>query len=169
MLVLSAAGAIALLGGHLRRHRGLQPRARRGRNGVRHGPPRRGARAVRADRGQRAHQPGHGRDEGAVTAACRLLVLQRIKPGGSRRRAFLVAHMHAHCVVLEIIVSCMFYRSCCKRSEANELRVLLVPELHCCWVLGGSESGCCRRACLFFYSSAAGSSHNFQRWACSIF
>jgi hypothetical protein len=37
--------------------------------------------------------------------------------------AFSIAYIHAICVVLEIIVSCMFYRSC-KRSEADELREL---------------------------------------------
>ncbi|NP_001142588.2 hypothetical protein Zm00014a_027334 [Zea mays] len=37
--------------------------------------------------------------------------------------AFSIAYIHAVCVVLEIIVACVFYRSC-KRSEADELREL---------------------------------------------
>ncbi|KAL6846990.1 hypothetical protein ACP4OV_022843 [Aristida adscensionis] len=37
--------------------------------------------------------------------------------------AFSIAYIHAFCVVLEIIVSCVFYRSC-RRSEADELREL---------------------------------------------
>lgn len=46
----------------------------------------------------------------------------RLKPGVAGE-AFSIAYIHAICVVLEIIVSCMFYRSC-KRSEADELREL---------------------------------------------
>ncbi|CAL4891462.1 unnamed protein product [Urochloa decumbens] len=46
----------------------------------------------------------------------------RIKPGVAGE-AFSIAYIHAVCVVLEIIVSCVFYRSC-KRSEADELREL---------------------------------------------
>ncbi|CAM0949391.1 unnamed protein product [Alopecurus aequalis] len=56
------------------------------------------------------------------------VVSQRRKAGrlalGVAGEAFSVAYIHALCVVLEIIVSCMFYRSCCKRSEADELREL---------------------------------------------
>ncbi|CAN6356655.1 unnamed protein product [Urochloa humidicola] len=46
----------------------------------------------------------------------------RIAPGVAGE-AFSIAYIHAVCVVLEIIVSCMFYRSC-KRSEADEIREL---------------------------------------------
>ncbi|KAG2630219.1 uncharacterized protein LOC120699884 [Panicum virgatum] len=46
----------------------------------------------------------------------------RLAPGVAGE-AFSIAYIHAICVVLEIIVSCMFYRSC-KRSEADELREL---------------------------------------------
>uniref|UniRef100_A0A0E0FDF8 Uncharacterized protein n=1 Tax=Oryza meridionalis TaxID=40149 RepID=A0A0E0FDF8_9ORYZ len=42
---------------------------------------------------------------------------------GVAGEAFSIAYIHALCVVLEIIVSCMFYRSC-RRSEADELREL---------------------------------------------
>jgi hypothetical protein len=56
------------------------------------------------------------------------VVSQRRKAGrlapGVAGEAFSIAYIHALCVVLEIIVSCMFYRSCCKRSEADELREL---------------------------------------------
>ncbi|XP_051184981.1 uncharacterized protein [Lolium perenne] len=56
------------------------------------------------------------------------VVSQRRKAGrlapGVAGEAFSVAYIHALCVVLEIIVSCIFYRSCCKRSEADELREL---------------------------------------------
>ncbi|EES16218.1 hypothetical protein BDA96_08G155700 [Sorghum bicolor] len=56
------------------------------------------------------------------------VVAQRRKDGGRLApgvagEAFSIAYIHAICVVLEIIVSCMFYRSC-KRSEADELREL---------------------------------------------
>ncbi|KAL6622497.1 hypothetical protein ACP70R_032376 [Stipagrostis hirtigluma subsp. patula] len=46
----------------------------------------------------------------------------RLAPGVAGE-AFSIAYIHALCVVLEIIVSCMFYRSC-KKSEADELREL---------------------------------------------
>ncbi|KAM0862320.1 hypothetical protein ACQ4PT_045325 [Festuca glaucescens] len=56
------------------------------------------------------------------------VVSQRRKAGslapGVAGEAFSVAYIHALCVVLEIIVSCVFYRSCCKRTEADELREL---------------------------------------------
>jgi hypothetical protein len=56
------------------------------------------------------------------------VVSQRRKAGrlapGVAGEAFSVAYIHALCVVLEIIVSCIFYKSCCKRSEADELREL---------------------------------------------
>ncbi|KAL5223540.1 hypothetical protein ABZP36_010179 [Zizania latifolia] len=42
---------------------------------------------------------------------------------GVAGEAFSIAYIHALCVVLEIIVSCIFYRSC-RRSEADELREL---------------------------------------------
>ncbi|KAF0887680.1 hypothetical protein E2562_002374 [Oryza meyeriana var. granulata] len=42
---------------------------------------------------------------------------------GVAGEAFSIAYIHALCVVLEIIVSCMFYRSC-RRSKADELREL---------------------------------------------
>ncbi|KAL5205250.1 hypothetical protein ABZP36_033459 [Zizania latifolia] len=42
---------------------------------------------------------------------------------GLAGEAFSIAYIHALCVVLEIIVSCIFYRSC-RRSEADELREL---------------------------------------------
>uniref|UniRef100_J3NEF4 Uncharacterized protein n=1 Tax=Oryza brachyantha TaxID=4533 RepID=J3NEF4_ORYBR len=42
---------------------------------------------------------------------------------GVAGEAFSIAYIHALCVVLEIIVSCMFYRSC-TRSDADELREL---------------------------------------------
>ncbi|PUZ67587.1 hypothetical protein GQ55_3G447800 [Panicum hallii var. hallii] len=55
------------------------------------------------------------------------VVAQRRRAGrlapGVAGEAFSIAYIHAICVVLEIIVSCMFYRSC-KRSEADELREL---------------------------------------------
>lgn len=55
------------------------------------------------------------------------VVSQRRKAGrlapGVAGEAFSIAYIHALCVVLEIIVSCMFYRSC-RRSEADELREL---------------------------------------------
>lgn len=55
------------------------------------------------------------------------VVSQRRRAGklapGVAGEAFSIAYIHALCVVLEIIVSCMFYRSC-KRSEADELREL---------------------------------------------
>ncbi|CAD6267319.1 unnamed protein product [Miscanthus lutarioriparius] len=55
------------------------------------------------------------------------VVAQRRRDGrlapGVAGEAFSIAYIHAICVVLEIIVSCMFYRSC-KRSEADELREL---------------------------------------------
>nr|CAB3466280.1 unnamed protein product [Digitaria exilis] len=56
------------------------------------------------------------------------VVAQRRMAGGKLApgvagEAFSIAYIHAICVVLEIIVSCMFYRSC-KRSEADELREL---------------------------------------------
>jgi hypothetical protein len=38
--------------------------------------------------------------------------------------AFSIAYIHALCVVLEIVVSCMFYRSCTKREAADEIREL---------------------------------------------
>uniref|UniRef100_A0ACD5Y717 Uncharacterized protein n=1 Tax=Avena sativa TaxID=4498 RepID=A0ACD5Y717_AVESA len=56
------------------------------------------------------------------------VVSQRRKAGrlapGVAGEAFSIAYIHVLCVVLEIIVSCIFYRSCCKRSEADELREL---------------------------------------------
>ncbi|XP_066356578.1 uncharacterized protein [Miscanthus floridulus] len=55
------------------------------------------------------------------------VVAQRRRDGrlapGVAGEAFSIAYIHAICVVLEIIVSCMLYRSC-KRSEADELREL---------------------------------------------
>ncbi|CAD6269705.1 unnamed protein product [Miscanthus lutarioriparius] len=55
------------------------------------------------------------------------VVAQRRRDGrlapGVAGEAFSIAYIHAICVVMEIIVSCMFYRSC-KRSEADELREL---------------------------------------------
>ncbi|KAJ1265980.1 hypothetical protein BS78_08G115700 [Paspalum vaginatum] len=55
------------------------------------------------------------------------VVVQRRRDGrlapGVAGEAFSIAYIHAICVVLEIIVTCMFYRSC-KRSEADELREL---------------------------------------------
>ncbi|KAG2621670.1 uncharacterized protein LOC120666571 [Panicum virgatum] len=55
------------------------------------------------------------------------VVAQRRRAGrlapGVAGEAFSIAYIHAICVVLEIIVSCMFYRTC-KRSEADELREL---------------------------------------------
>ncbi|OEL28423.1 hypothetical protein BAE44_0010557 [Dichanthelium oligosanthes] len=55
------------------------------------------------------------------------VVAQRRRAGrlapGIAGEAFSIVYIHAICVVLEIIVSCMFYRSC-KRSEADELREL---------------------------------------------
>jgi hypothetical protein len=55
------------------------------------------------------------------------VVAQRRRDGrlapGVAGEAFSIAYIHAICVVLEIIVTCMFYRSC-KRSEADELREL---------------------------------------------
>ncbi|XP_066355130.1 uncharacterized protein [Miscanthus floridulus] len=55
------------------------------------------------------------------------VVAQRRRDGrlapGVADEAFSIAYIHTICVVLEIIVSCMFYRSC-KRSEADELREL---------------------------------------------
>nr|CAB3462440.1 unnamed protein product [Digitaria exilis] len=47
--------------------------------------------------------------------------------GSPASAAFSIAYIHAICVVLEIIVSCMFYRSC-KRSEADELTELELEE-----------------------------------------
>ncbi|XP_062204198.1 uncharacterized protein LOC133906341 [Phragmites australis] len=47
---------------------------------------------------------------------------RRLVPGVAGE-AFSIAYIHALCVVLEIIVNCMFYRSC-KKSEADELREL---------------------------------------------
>lgn len=55
------------------------------------------------------------------------VVVQRRRDGriapGVAGEAFSIAYIHAICVVLEIIVTCVFYRSC-KRSEADELREL---------------------------------------------
>ncbi|KAG8049067.1 hypothetical protein GUJ93_ZPchr0009g2308 [Zizania palustris] len=42
---------------------------------------------------------------------------------GLAGEAVSIAYIHALCVILEIIVSCIFYRSC-RRSEADELREL---------------------------------------------
>uniref|UniRef100_A0A0D9Y0S4 Uncharacterized protein n=1 Tax=Leersia perrieri TaxID=77586 RepID=A0A0D9Y0S4_9ORYZ len=42
---------------------------------------------------------------------------------GVAGEAFSIAYIHAVCVVMEMIVSCVFYRSC-KRSEADEVREL---------------------------------------------
>ncbi|GJN35278.1 hypothetical protein PR202_gb24031 [Eleusine coracana subsp. coracana] len=46
----------------------------------------------------------------------------RLKPGVAGE-AFSIAYIHALCVVMEIVVGCMFYRSCTKR-EADEMREL---------------------------------------------
>ncbi|GJM95356.1 hypothetical protein PR202_ga12079 [Eleusine coracana subsp. coracana] len=56
------------------------------------------------------------------------VVAQRQRDGGRLRpgvagEAFSIAYIHALCVVLEIVVGCMFYRSCTKR-EADEMREL---------------------------------------------
>jgi hypothetical protein len=47
----------------------------------------------------------------------------RLEPGVAGE-AFSIAYIHALCVVLEIVVSCMFYRSCTKREAADEIREL---------------------------------------------
>ncbi|TVU49556.1 hypothetical protein EJB05_00869, partial [Eragrostis curvula] len=51
------------------------------------------------------------------------VVARRRSAAGRLGEAFSIAYIHALCVVLEIIVSCMFYRSC-RRREADELREL---------------------------------------------
>ncbi|TVU49547.1 hypothetical protein EJB05_00860, partial [Eragrostis curvula] len=65
----------------------------------------------------------------AAEALFQLRVVARRRSAGGRLEpavageAFSIAYIHAICVVLEIIVSCMFYRSC-RRREADELREL---------------------------------------------
>ncbi|CAN6338706.1 unnamed protein product [Urochloa humidicola] len=65
----------------------------------------------------------------AAEALFGLRVVARRRGGGGTiapgvaGEAFSIAYIHAVCVVLEIIVTCMFYRSC-KSSEADELTEL---------------------------------------------
>jgi hypothetical protein len=47
----------------------------------------------------------------------------RLEPGVAGE-AFSIAYIHALCVVLEIVVGCMFYRSCTKREAADAIREL---------------------------------------------